>query len=120
EAVKRTLTTLRFFWNSPHGSEADATGYKGFYYHFLDMKTGRRTWDSALSTIDSTFLIEGALTEAQYFNRDTEDEREIRELVSAIYARMEWQWALNGKDTVSHGWRPESGFIKHRWEGYNE
>ncbi len=42
DAIKRTLTTLRFFWNSPQGPEPDATGYKGFYYHFLDMKTGRR------------------------------------------------------------------------------
>src|SRR6186997_90073 len=48
----------------------DATGYKGFYYHFLDMKTGRRTWACELSTIDSTFLIIGALTAAEYFNRD--------------------------------------------------
>ncbi|HEU4638581.1 MAG TPA: hypothetical protein VFS84_06985, partial [Candidatus Binatia bacterium] len=40
EAVKRTLTTLRFFHDAPHGKEPDATGYKGFYYHFLDMKTG--------------------------------------------------------------------------------
>jgi len=120
DAIKRTLTTLRFFWNSPHGPEADATGYKGFYYHFLDMNTGRRTWDSELSTIDSTFLIAGALTASQYFDRDTAAEREIRKLASAIYARMDWHWALNGKDTVTHGWRPESGFIKHRWQGYNE
>jgi hypothetical protein len=120
DAIKRTLTTLRFFWNSPHGPEPDATGYKGFYYHFLDMKTGRRTWDSELSTIDSTFLIAGALTAAEYFNRDTEDEREIRKLVGAIYDRADWRWALNGKETVTHGWKPESGFIKYRWRGYNE
>lgn len=120
DAVKRTLTTLRFFWASPHGPEADATGYKGFYYHFLDMKTGRRAWDSELSTIDSTFLIAGALTAAEYFNRDSEDEREIRKLASAIYTRADWQWALNGKDTVTHGWKPGSGFIKYRWQGYNE
>jgi hypothetical protein len=119
-ALKRTLTTLRFFWNSPHGPEADATGHKGFYYHFLDMKTGRRTWESELSTIDSTFLIAGALTAAEYFNRDTEAEREVRKLANAIYARADWQWARNGKDTVTHGWKPESGFIKHRWQGYNE
>lgn len=119
-AVKRTLTTLRFFWNSPHGPEPDATGYKGFYYHFLDMKTGRRTWDSELSTIDSTFLIAGALTAAEYFNRDNNDEREIRTLANAIYARADWQWAQNGKDTVTHGWKPESGFIQYRWQGYNE
>ncbi|MEP6912966.1 MAG: glucoamylase family protein [bacterium] len=120
DAVKRTLTTLRFFWNSSHGPETDATGYKGFYYHFLDMKTGRRTWDCELSTIDSTFLIAGALTAAEYFNRDTKGEREIRTLADAIYARADWNWARNGKDTVTHGWRPERGFIKYRWQGYNE
>jgi len=66
DAIKRTLTTLRFFWNSPHGPEPDATGYKGFYYHFLNMQTGRRMWDCELSTIDSTFLIAGALTAAEF------------------------------------------------------
>jgi hypothetical protein len=119
-AIRRTLATLRFFWSSSHGPEPDATGYKGFYYHFLDMKTGRRTWDCELSTIDSTFLIAGALTAAEYFNRDAEDEREIRTLASAIYARADWQWAQNRGITVTHGWRPESGFIKYRWQGYNE
>jgi len=120
EAVKRILTTLRFFHDAPHGKEPDATGYKGFYYHFLDMKTGRRAWDCELSTIDSTFLIAGALTAAEYFNRDNEDEREIRKLADAIYRRADWQWALNRGATVTHGWRPESGFIKYRWQGYNE
>jgi hypothetical protein len=41
-AAERTLATLRFFWNSPQGPEPNATGYRGFYYHFLDMQTGRR------------------------------------------------------------------------------
>jgi hypothetical protein len=120
DAIKRTLTTLHFFWNSPQGPEPDASGYKGFYYHFLDMKTGRRTWDCELSTIDSTFLIAGALTAAEYFNRDTKGEREIRTLADAIYRRADWQWAQNRGVTVTHGWRPESGFIKYRWQGYNE
>src|SRR3990172_4139137 len=44
EAIKRTLTTLRFFWQSPQGNAADAIGYRGFFYHFLDMQTGRRAW----------------------------------------------------------------------------
>ena len=59
-AVERTLTTLRFFWNSPQGSEPDATGHQGFYYHFLDMQTGRRAWDCEVSTVDSAFLLAGA------------------------------------------------------------
>jgi len=55
-AIERTLVTLRFFWNSPQGPEPDATGYKGFYYHFLDMQAGRRAWQCELSTLDSDFF----------------------------------------------------------------
>src|SRR5258708_27251641 len=120
EAVERTLATLRFFWNSPQGEDADATGYKGFYYHFLDRHTGRRVWQSELSTIDTTYLLAGMLTAAVYFDRDTANEREIRFLAEALYLRRDWQWQLNGAATVCHGWKPESGFLKYGWEGYNE
>ena len=119
-AVERTLTTLRFFWNSPQGPEPDATGYKGFYYHFLDMQTGRRTSQCELSTVDSTFLLAGALTAGLYFAADTSDEREIRSLADALYRRADWQWAQNGGSTVTHGWTPENGFLQYRWEGYDE
>jgi len=112
DAISRTLTSLRFFRHSPQGPEPDATGYKGFYYHFLDMNTGRRVFDSELSTIDSTFVIASALTAGEYFNRDTENEREIRDLATALYRRMDWQWAQNGADTVTHGCTPEDGFLK--------
>ena len=76
EAITRVLTTLRFFWNSPQGTQPDATGYQGFYYHFLNMQTGRRAHDAELSTIDSAFLIAGALTAGQYFSRSAPDEQE--------------------------------------------
>jgi hypothetical protein len=59
DAVQRVLTTLRYLWDSPQGQETDATGYKGFFYHFLDMRTGRRALKSELSTIDTTFLLAG-------------------------------------------------------------
>ena len=120
EAIKRTLTTLRFFLDAPHGKQKDATGYKGFYYHFLDMKSGRRAGKSEISTIDTTYLLAGALTAACYFNRDTADEREIRTLAKTLYERADWNWAQNGALTVSHGWKPETGFIKYRWTGYSE
>jgi hypothetical protein len=119
-AVERTLTTLRFFWNSPHGPEADATGYQGFYYHFLDMQTGRRAWQCELSTVDTAFLLAGALTAEIYFDADTADEHEIRMLADALYRRVDWQWAQDGGATVTHGWKPESGFLEYRWEGYDE
>jgi hypothetical protein len=119
-AVDRTLATLRFFWNSPQGPEPDATGHQGFYYHFLDMRTGRRAWQCELSTIDSALLLAGALTAGAYFGADTADEHEIRTLADALYRRVDWQWAQNQGATVTHGWKPESGFLEYRWEGYDE
>ncbi len=120
EATERTLATLRFFWNSPQGTAPDATGYKGFYYHFLDMTTGRRAGRCELSTVDTAFLLAGMLTAAMYFYQDCEDELEIRTLADALYRRADWQWARNRGATITHGWKPERGFLKYRWEGYNE
>ena len=119
-AVERTLTTLRFFAQSAHGPEPDATGYRGFYYHFLDMQTGRRAWQSELSSIDSALLVAGMLACARFFTATAADEVEIRSLADALYRRVEWDWALDGDSTVSMGWRPESGFLESRWTGYNE
>jgi hypothetical protein len=120
EAIRRTLTKLRFFYHGPDGEGPDAIGHKGFYYHFLDMKTGRRTWQSEVSTIDTAILIMGALTAARYFDRDTAAECELRQLADELYRRADWQWAQQGQLTVTHGWKPETGFIKYRWTGYNE
>ena len=120
EAVRRTLTALRFFWQSPQGPGPDATGYKGFYYHFLDMESGRRAHDSELSTVDTALLMAGILTAAAYFQEDSKDEAEIRQLADALYRRVEWRWALGRGATVSHGWRPRRGLLKYRWEGYDE
>jgi len=119
-APEIALRRLRFFHNSPHSADRDSTGYKGFYYHFLDMKSGRRVWECELSTIDSAFLFAGMLTCAAYFDADTKEEAEVRELADALYRRADWQWALNGGAAISHGWRPETGFIPHRWTGYDE
>jgi hypothetical protein len=120
EAAERTLTTLRFFWRSKQGPEPDATGYKGFYYHFLDIRTGARVWQCELSTVDSALLLAGMLAAAEYFAGSAPAEREIRELALELYARADWQWAQNGGVTVTHGWKPESGFLPFRWEGYDE
>jgi hypothetical protein len=120
QAVERTLNTLRFFANSRQSSESQATGYKGFYYHFLDLKTGLRAWDCELSTIDSALLLAGMLIAAVYFDKDNAEEREIRELADMLYQRADWEWARDEGASVSHGWKPESGFLKARWEGFSE
>ena len=120
QAIDRTLTTLRFFSRAPQGPMPDATGHRGFFYHFLDVASGRRAWRCELSTIDTTILIAGALTAAAYFDQATDAESEIRSLADALYRCVDWQWAQNGGLTLSHGWTPERGFRRYRWEGYNE
>jgi hypothetical protein len=119
DAAARTLKVLRFFSQSAHSEAPDATGYKGFYYHFLDMRTGERVWRCELSLIDTALLIAGVLVAGCYFDRDGE-EREIRERADALYRRVDWRWAKNGALGLTQGWKPECGFLHYGWEGYNE
>jgi hypothetical protein len=119
-ARQKTLAVLRFLWNCPQDPERDAAGYKGFFYHFLDMESGRRVWKCELSTIDTALLMAGVLAAGLWFNHDSADEAEIRDLADRIYRRVDWRWALNDGATISHGWRPERGFLRYRWAGYDE
>src|SRR5262249_20751566 len=113
-AAKITRKRLRYLSECPQGPEPDASGYKGFFYHFLDIETGRRVWQCELSTIDTAFLLAGALTVAAYFDGNTPDEAEIRSLAQYLYERVDWNWACNGEPTLTHGWTPEQGFIPYR------
>ena len=119
-AAKIARRRLRSLIDLPQGPEPDAAGYKGFFYHFLDIDTGRRVWNCELSTLDSAFLLAGALTCVAYFDADTEDEAEVRRLGDALYCRADWDWALDGGATLTHGWKPENGFLPHRYQGYDE
>jgi len=121
DAIDRTLAILRFFHSSHQGPEPGATGYKGFYYHFIDMKTGRRAWRCELSTIDTAIFMAGVLSVATYFTGKSDGESEIRELADVLYRRVDWKWALDNGTTICHGWKPESGFLPYRWDaGYSE
>ncbi len=120
QAAVRALASLRFFHDSEQSGAADATGHKGFYYHFLDMDAGTRVWRSELSTIDTALLIAGALLAAQYFTADTATERELREVANALYLRVDWRWACGGQPTIRQGWKPECGFLHYGWDGYDE
>ncbi len=93
DAAQRTLVTLRFFLTSAQNENADSTGYKGFYYHFLDLQSGKRVWQSELSLIDTTLLLAGILIAGVYFSAINQSEAEIRELADALYRRIDWQWA---------------------------
>ncbi|HEX2974426.1 MAG TPA: glucoamylase family protein, partial [Bacteroidales bacterium] len=120
DAAVRTLTTLRFYWNSKHGPEPEAAGYHGLFYHLLDMKKGRRAKMSELSVFDTAVLLAGAFTASSYFDDETPDENEIRELTEALYRRVDWPWALGGGNILHQYWLPERGFSKNSWKGFNE
>jgi hypothetical protein len=120
EAVDMSLSALRFFRDSDQGGGPGATGYKGFYYHFLDRDTGVRVWGSELSMIDTALLIAGALCASMYFDTGAPREVELRQIVATLFDRIDWQWAQDGGDTLRQGWKPECGFLHYGWEGYNE
>ncbi|CAN5292334.1 glucoamylase family protein [soil metagenome] len=120
ELARRARTTLEFFWNAEQSDAPTATGYKGFFYHFLDTRTGERVHACELSTIDSAIVFAGALTAAAYFDGDSEDEHAVRRLAFDIYARADWRWASPHGPAISHGWKPRNGFLRYDWRGYNE
>lgn len=108
EALARALKALRFI-----NHEVD--NERGWIYHYINVQTGRRMWCSEASTIDTALFLKGALMAREYLN-----DPEVTRLVNAIYTRIDWTWALNGGATLSHGWRPETGFLKNRWDSYSE
>lgn len=121
EAAERVLKTLQFHYDLKQGPESSGIGgYKGLFYHFLDMETGHRFKDVELSTIDTGLLMAGILCCQSYFDGDNETETEIRRLADLLFRQVEWDWAMNGQEAMSMGWRPEKGFIEARWIGYNE
>lgn len=121
-AASRVLTTLQTFWTKPQGSGASGTiGYKGLYYHFLDMTTATRTWSCELSTIDTALLFAGILDAKQYFNGSDATEIQIRALADSIYYRADWNFMRPFTQGILMGWKPESGFVGYgQWIGYNE
>lgn len=110
QAKARTRRTLDFFANR-------AFQKNGWFYHWMDIKTGERRWHSEVSSIDTALLIAGILTVRQCFA----DDAEIVRLAAKISDRVDYRWMLNGdKYLLSHGWRPETGFIPYRWDNYSE
>jgi len=122
QAVDRTLTTLEFFRDAKMGpAKEGTTGDHGFYYHFLDMQQGQRydAWVE-LSSVDTALMMMGVLFARGYYDRDDAREQQIREIADELYRRVEWPWLQVRPPLISMGWYPETGFIEHDWEGYNE
>lgn len=127
KAVDLTLALIRFLSKSEQSTAKDATGYKGFYYHFLNMKTGKREWNCELSTIDTSWLLAGIRFASQYYDKDNAKEKEIRNLADSLVNRVDWNWTVIKKardqrheNLVAMGYKPEEGLGDFGWFGYTE
>ncbi|MGH9821753.1 MAG: glucoamylase family protein [Blastocatellia bacterium] len=106
----RVYTALGFFANR-------APAVHGWFYHWMNAKTGERTWQSEISSIDTALLLAGVLTVRSYYSSDSD----IRRLATGIYNRVDFKWMLNGDPVLlSHGWKPETGFLQYKWDTFSE
>ncbi len=122
-ARERVLAALRFLWNAPQGpGTRDVTGYRGFFYHFLDPESGRRFETCELSTIDTALLMAGVLFVQSYFDRAEPGEAEIRALADSLYRRVDWTFFETDDRGLTMSWRPEPGrrYSQSRWTGLDE
>lgn len=120
-AATRTLATLRSLRAMKQGPEpSGVSGYHGFFYHFLDMRTGVRFQKIELSTIDTSLLMAGVLFAQSYFDRGDATETAIRAAAEELYERVDWPWEQVRAPAISMGWTPEEGFHTYDWSGYNE
>lgn len=126
EAADRTLATLRFLARAPmSAAPQDTSGYRGFYYHFLQLGSGHRYKTNELSSIDTALLMLGVLFSHEYFSRDLPAEAEIRALAEKLYRRVEWSWMADPTQRpegplLRMAWRPESGFGESTYQGFDE
>jgi len=88
---------------------------KGFYYHFVDVETGKRDLNSEISSVDTTWLLCGVIQAREHFNTP-----QISKLADDIIGRVEWDWMWAGGPTLCHGWTPEQKFLPYRWDRYCE
>lgn len=110
ELRERTRRTLDHFANR-------AVHNNGWFYHWVDFETGERRWNSEISSIDTALLLGGVMTVKQCFA----DDQQIVQLADKIINRVDYKWMQAGDQyLLSHGFRPEEGFLESFWENYSE
>jgi hypothetical protein len=121
QARARVLTTVRTFRDAPQGpAAAGVAGHKGFFYHFLDARTGLRFAQTELSPVDTALLLAGMLHAQAYFDGTDAEETELRAGVEQIYAAVDWTWFQIRGAAIALAWTPEAGYSTHDWTGYTE
>ena len=108
DALERVLATLHSFWSK-------LPNHRGFFYHWANINTGERVWDSEVSSVDTALLLCGILTCRQHFQS-----AEVLALAEQIFDRVDWTWLSEDTSLLPHGWTPEMGFLPYRWDYYSE
>jgi len=108
EARSRVIASLSFFWHK-------LPTHRGFFYHFANLNTGERIWDSEVSSVDTAILLCGILTCRQHFQDES-----ISQLAHAIFDRVDWTWLSEDTSLLPQGWTPEFGFLPSKWDFYSE
>ncbi len=107
KAYDRANRTLDTFLNNVEGKN-------GFYYHFVNMNTGKREWNCEISIIDTAIFICGAITAGEYFKKDVQKKAE------ALFKKINWEWYRNKENNLFYmGYKPEIGFWG-QWDMYAE
>jgi hypothetical protein len=108
EARQRVIQALLFLWHK-------LPTHRGFFYHFANIDTGERIWDSEVSSVDTAMLLCGILTCCQHF-----EDKGITDLAHAIFDRVDWTWLSEDTTLLPMGWTPEFGFLPYKWDLYSE
>ncbi|MGE3401448.1 MAG: glucoamylase family protein [Vicinamibacterales bacterium] len=108
EALDRATGALRFL-------DAGMPTHRGFFFHWADLHSGARIWDSEISSIDTAILLCGVIACREHFR-----DRALTELATRIFDRVDWTWLSADTALLPHGWRPEVGFLQYRWDVYSE
>jgi hypothetical protein len=109
QARDRILNTLRFLWKK-------LPSHRGFFYHWTNINSGARVWESEVSSVDTAILLCGVLTCRQHFIHTPE----ISEMAELIFNRVDWAWLSEDTPILPGGWTPETGFLQYRWDNYSE
>ena len=107
KAYKRADKTLDTFLNNVEGEN-------GFYYHFVNVETGKREWNCEISIIDTAIFICGAIVAGEFFGKD------VKKKAEELYKRINWEWYRNKENNYFYmGYKPEKGFWG-QWDMYAE
>ena len=103
-----------------------ADRFHGAWSHWIDGETGKAypfsKKDDGGDLVETAFLIQGLLTVSEYFDGNTEEEKQLVSKIDELWRSVEWDWyTKNGEDVLYWHWSPKYGWdMNFPVGGYNE